>query len=143
MPNLDCQVAVIGAGPAGLATALALSALGVEVAVAAPAFDRARNEGDRRTTALLNASIELLRNLGVWQLCEAESAPLTGIRIIDDRGGLLRAPEILFEAAELGLTSFGANIANPALNAALNSVAETAPRLVRHATSAVTRAECG
>ncbi|KAB2911503.1 MAG: ubiquinone biosynthesis protein UbiH [Hyphomicrobiaceae bacterium] len=143
MQNLDCQVAVIGAGPAGLAAALSLSALGVEVTLAAPAFDPARNAGDRRTTALLNASIELLRNLGVWPLCEGESAPLAGIRIIDDRGGLLRAPEILFEAGELGLTSFGANIPNPALNTALNRVAETAPRLMRCATSAVTAVKCG
>jgi 2-polyprenyl-6-methoxyphenol hydroxylase-like FAD-dependent oxidoreductase len=45
------QVAVVGAGPAGLTAALALSALGADVAVAAPAFEAAQGS-DRRTTAL-------------------------------------------------------------------------------------------
>ena len=53
---------------------------------------------------------------------------MQGVRIVDDRGGLLRAPEVLFKAEELGLASFGANIANSALNAALFAAASTARR---------------
>ena len=37
------------------------------------------------------------------------------MRIADDRGGLVRAPEILFTAAEIGLDSFGINLPNPTL----------------------------
>ncbi len=130
------EVAVIGAGPAGLAAALALAAHGLEVALVAPAYDPARAEADRRTTALLPTSLELLKNLDVWKRCAEHGAALEGVRIVDDRGGLLRAPEVLFKAQELGLSSFGANIANSALNAALHA-ASLAFRLTWIATSAV------
>ena len=93
---------MVGAGPAGLAAALALAALGAEVVIAAPAHDPARAEADRRTTALLLGSVELLKNLGVWRGCAGESAPVQGVRIVDDRGGLLRAPEVLFKARGAG-----------------------------------------
>jgi 2-octaprenyl-6-methoxyphenol hydroxylase len=133
------EVVVVGAGPAGLAAAVALAALGAEVVIAAPAHDPARAEADRRTTALLLGSIELLKNLGVWQGCGNDSAPVRGVRIVDDRGGLLRAPEVLFRAEELGLADFGANIANSALNAALFAVASKTSRLSWLPTSAVVR----
>jgi 2-octaprenyl-6-methoxyphenol hydroxylase len=63
--------------------------------------------------------------------------PIAALRIADDRGGLIRAPELLFQASEVGLASFGVNIANPALVAALNAAAERAPGLVRIATAGV------
>ena len=66
---------MVGAGPAGLAAALSLAALGAEVVIAAPGHDPARAEADRRTTALLRSSVELLKNLAVWQRCGHESAP--------------------------------------------------------------------
>ena len=103
----------------------------------------ARAEADRRTTALLPSSIELLKNLGIWQGCEDQSAALEGVRIIDDRGGLLRAPEILFKAQELGLPSFGSNVANTVLNAALHSRACAAEGLRWLPTSAVAKVEPG
>ena len=135
----NVQVAVVGAGPAGLASALSLSALGCDVTLLAPAFDPVHAASDARTTALLSSSVALLENLGVWGLCGNEAAPLTAIRIVDDRGDLLRAPEVLFRASELGLPDFGANIANPALNAALNAAVAASPRVSRVPTSAVTR----
>ena len=137
------QVAVVGAGPAGLATALAVDALGCEVALVAPAYDPARAAKDMRTTALLSLSVILLENLGVWRLCKQAAEPLTCIRIVDDRVDLLRAPEVLFQAAELGLADFGANIPNAALVAALSTVAGSAPRLMHLPTSAVVRATPG
>jgi 2-octaprenyl-6-methoxyphenol hydroxylase len=136
---LTTEVAVVGAGPAGLAAALALAALGAEVVIAAPAHDPARAEADRRTTALLLGSVELLKNLGVWGGCAEESAPVRGVRIVDDRGGLLRAPEVLFRAEELGLASFGANIANSALNTALFAAASKTSRLSWLPTAAVVK----
>jgi 2-octaprenyl-6-methoxyphenol hydroxylase len=141
--ELTTQAIVIGAGPAGLTAALALCASGAEVAVAARAYDPTRAEADRRTTALLPGSIELLKNLGVWDLCLAQSAALEGVRIVDDRGGLLRAPEVLFKARELGLPSFGANVANAALNAALFSAARTGGELRWMPTAAVAKVEPG
>ena len=134
------EAAVIGAGPAGLAAALSLAHVGVEVAVVAPPApgSAASPTADRRTTALLAPSIRLLANLGAWEACAPSAAPIAAVRIADDRGGLIRAPEILFRASELGLDSFGANIANPILLGALRSAAERAPRIAWVPTAGVT-----
>jgi 2-octaprenyl-6-methoxyphenol hydroxylase len=123
------DIAVAGAGPAGLAAALSLLASGARVALIAP--DEAKRPPDRRTTALLGDSLNLLRNLGVWARAEADATPLEGIRLVDDSGGLFRAPEITFHASELGLTAFGANIANGPLVEALLKTAAEAPALTR------------
>src|SRR6185436_1086417 len=106
--------------------------------VAAPPYDADSAHSDRRTTALLLGSIELLKNLGVWGLCAEHSAALEGIRIVDDRGGLLRAPEVLFKAEDLGLESLGANLPNPPLVGALNTVARGTRTIAFVHTAAVT-----
>jgi 2-octaprenyl-6-methoxyphenol hydroxylase len=115
MENSAAQVAVVGGGPAGLTAAIALAAAGVETVLIAPA-----PPADNRTTALLSGSVAALDTLGVWPLCHAESAPLTAIRLIDDTSRLVRAPEVTFEAAEIGLAAFGHNIENRHLIAALD-----------------------
>jgi 2-octaprenyl-6-methoxyphenol hydroxylase len=113
------DVAVIGAGPAAMTAALALTTSGLLVALIGPAYDPGGAAQDRRTTAFLPTSLEMLRNLDVWRLSAGHAAGLEGVRIVDDRGGLLRAPEVLFRAEELGLTSLGANVPNSAFNSAL------------------------
>jgi 2-octaprenyl-6-methoxyphenol hydroxylase len=92
---------------------------------------------------LLLASVELLKNLEVWPLCAQYSAPLQSIRIVDDRGGLLRAPEVLFKASDLGLSSFGANVPNRALTAALDAAARRRRNITFMDTAAVTQVEIG
>ena len=121
------DVAVIGAGPAAMAAALALATSGLRIALIGPAYDPDHAAKDRRTTAFLPSSVEMLRNLGVWRHCAGQAARLGGVRIADDRGGLLRAPEVLFRAEELGLASLGANLPNSALNSALWSAVDTSP----------------
>jgi 2-octaprenyl-6-methoxyphenol hydroxylase len=121
------DVAVIGAGPAGLTAAVALAVAGVETVLvgAAPAA------ADHRTTALLTSSVAALDVLGVWEGCRAQAAPLKVMRIADDRPVLLRAPEVAFEAAEIGHEAFGYNIENRHLIAALEARAATLPALRR------------
>ena len=119
------EVAVVGAGPAGLAAALALAGLGVRVvAVGAPPSSR-----DTRTAALFAGSITLLDNLGVGDVCRNDGQSITGIRIIDDMGSLLRAPEVTFTAAEAGLERFGYNVANARLVEALRRRGRELPHL--------------
>jgi 2-octaprenyl-6-methoxyphenol hydroxylase len=109
------SIAVVGAGPVGLAATLLLADAGHEVALIAPAAP----PPDRRTSALLQGSVELLERLGVWQELSPNAAPLRTMRIIDDTGRLIRAPEVAFSAAEIDLPAFGYNVANAELVAVL------------------------
>jgi 2-octaprenyl-6-methoxyphenol hydroxylase len=113
---LDAEVAVVGGGPAGLVCAIALKAAGVDTLLVAPTAPP-----DHRTTALLAGSVAALKALGVWEACRAHAAPLRAIRIVDDTARLIRAREVSFSAAEIGLDAFGSNIENRHLLAALEA----------------------
>ena len=107
--------AVIGGGPAGLIAALALAHFKVPATLVAR-----RPAGiDNRTTALLAGSVAALEALAVWEACRTDAAPLRVMRIADDTHRLWRAPEVRFEAEEIGLPAFGWNIENSRLIAAL------------------------
>jgi 2-octaprenyl-6-methoxyphenol hydroxylase len=112
--TLNAEVAVIGGGPAGLVAAIALVTAGVDTLLIAPPA-----EADHRTTALLAGSVTALETLGVWPACVPHAAPLRKIRLIDATERLIRAPEVLFTAAEIDLDAFGHNIENRHLIAAL------------------------
>jgi 2-octaprenyl-6-methoxyphenol hydroxylase len=111
---MTAEVAVVGGGPAALTCAIALKAAGVDTLLVAP-----QPEDDHRTTALLAGSVTALATLGVWEACQPHAAPLVSIRIVDDTKRLLRAPEVNFTAAEIGLDAFGYNVENRHLIAAL------------------------
>jgi 2-octaprenyl-6-methoxyphenol hydroxylase len=111
---VQTAAAVIGGGPAGLVAALALARFGVPAVLVAPS-----PSGDNRTTALMRPSVTALEALGVWPRCRGHAAPLRVMRIVDDTGRLWRAPEVRFEAAEIGLEAFAWNIENGHLLAAL------------------------
>jgi 2-octaprenyl-6-methoxyphenol hydroxylase len=130
--------AVVGAGPTGLATALALAKSGVATTIVAPPYNAAQAAMDKRTSALMGPSIDLLRNLGAWELCEGSAAGITAVRLVDALGGILRSPETMFTAAEAGLASFGANIANPRLVQALHAAVLDCPDIRWVATAGVT-----
>ena len=110
------EVAVVGGGPAGLLAAIALASAGADTLLVAPPA-----APDHRTTALLAGSVTALETLGVWQNCLGQAAPLKSIRLVDDTQRLIRAPEVFFSAAEIGLDAFGYNIENRHLIAALEA----------------------
>jgi 2-octaprenyl-6-methoxyphenol hydroxylase len=114
--TFTAEVAVIGGGPAGLVAAIALATAGVDTLLIAPPA-----EPDHRTTALLAGSVTALETLGVWPACAPNAAPLRKIRLIDATQRLIRAPEVLFTAAEIDLDAFGHNIENRHLIAALEA----------------------
>ena len=58
------------------------------------------------------------------------------MRIVDDRPSLLRAPEVAFEASEIGLPAFGYNVENRHLLAAFEERARELPSLKRIAAAA-------
>jgi 2-octaprenyl-6-methoxyphenol hydroxylase len=117
------EIAIVGAGPAGLTAAIGCAASG------APTVVVGRSPSDNRTTALLASSVTALETLGVWPHCSQHAAPLRTMRLVDDTGRLLRAPEVKFEAQEIGLNAFGWNIENRHLLAALNARAGELPAL--------------
>ena len=112
-PNYD--VIVIGGGPAGLTAAIALAETGAKTALLARRVPYA----DNRTTALLGASTDLLERLDVWRRCRDRAAALQTMRLVDDTGRLIRAPEVRFASEEIGLDQFGYNIDNRTLMTAL------------------------
>jgi 2-octaprenyl-6-methoxyphenol hydroxylase len=116
---------VVGGGPAGLTAAITLAVGGIGTVLVGKRPARP----DNRTTALLGGSVTALATLGVWELCAAQAAPLTIMRIVDDTGRLWRAPEVKFDAGEIDLEAFGYNIENRHLVAALEQFAATLPNL--------------
>jgi 2-octaprenyl-6-methoxyphenol hydroxylase len=121
------QVAVVGGGPAGLATAIALAQAGVATALVA----RRSPYADNRTTALLGGSVDFLASLDVWRRCSTDAAALRTMRLVDDTRRLIRSPEVKFSSDEIGMEAFGYNIENRLLMVAMEARAAELPNLIR------------
>lgn len=121
------QAIVVGGGPAGLATAIALAAAGVKTALVA----RRSPYADNRTTALLGGSVDFLQSLDVWRRCQDQAAALRVMRLVDDTRRLIRAPEVKFSSDEIGMDAFGYNIENRVLLAAMEERAAELSSLIR------------
>lgn len=124
----DYDVVIVGGGLAGLATAIAVAQTGASTALVA----RKIPYGDNRTTALLGGSISFLESLDVWRRCAAQAEALRVMRLVDDTGRLIRAPEVKFSADEIGADTFGFNIENRILMAAMEERASELGNLMRY-----------
>lgn len=137
--DISCDVAVVGAGPAGIAAALALAYMGADVVLIGPEPPEAGSARDEtRTAALLTSSVDFLIRLGVWDALRPEAAPLKVVRIVDASRSLLRSPDIAFKASDLGLAAFGYNIANTTLTASLYARArDVLPKRIAESVKAI------
>ena len=106
----DADIIVVGGGLAGLAAAVSLSLAGYHIIHLAPLAPV-----DRRTSALMMPSVDFLCSTGLIDDPAEVGHALTAIRIIDATPRLIRAPETLFDATEIGLPAFGWNFANARL----------------------------
>ncbi|HWV95989.1 MAG TPA: UbiH/UbiF family hydroxylase [Xanthobacteraceae bacterium] len=118
---------VIGGGPVGLSTAVALARANIQVALVASR----KPYPDNRTTALLGGTIDFLQALEVWHRCAPNATALQTMRLVDNTDRLIRAPEVCFASHEIGLDAFGYNIENRVLVAALEARAAEIERIVR------------
>jgi 2-octaprenyl-6-methoxyphenol hydroxylase len=118
----EIDVLVAGAGAAGLCAALALARQGRRVALVGRTDARLAG----RTVALFEGSLRLLARFGV---AAPAGCPIAGIRIMDDTAALLAAPDVTFEARDIGLERLGVNVANDALVDALADAVRADPAI--------------
>lgn len=105
MPHYD--IAIIGGGLVGTAAAISAARNGYKVAHLAP-----KGPPDRRTSALMQPSVDILTENALLDAPQDHGTPLTAIRIIDATSRLIRAPETLFDSSDIGKPAFGWNFAN-------------------------------
>ncbi|MHA1560125.1 MAG: FAD-dependent monooxygenase, partial [Alphaproteobacteria bacterium] len=115
------DIVIAGGGLAGLLAACRLARTGRSICLVAPP-----RLVDRRTTALLGGSIDTLKAMDVWTELAPISQALRSIRILDGTRRLIRAPEVQFNAGDIGLKALGYNVPNDPLLSALGGVAEAA-----------------
>jgi len=125
------QALIIGGGLAGLAAAMAVAKTGIKSVHLAP-----KAPADLRTSALMSPSVAILADLGLLQSPQKLGVPLKKIRIIDATSRLIRAPEALFDSAEIGEDAFGWNFANSILSRQFAAQSRNLPDLKKIAVSA-------
>jgi menaquinone-9 beta-reductase len=81
---VDADVVVVGAGPAGAATAARLGQLGVSGVVLLDKHDSPRDK--TCGSGISPKGIEVLRELGVWGEVERASYPIRGLRLVTPGG---------------------------------------------------------
>jgi 2-octaprenyl-6-methoxyphenol hydroxylase len=108
------KVAIIGAGPVGLALALPLADLpGVQVTLHDQRAEDADLQADPRTLALSLGSVQALRRLGVWPEVAAAAAPIRQVHVSQAAGlpwarGHADGPHVWLRAADQGVDQLGA-----------------------------------
>jgi hypothetical protein len=115
----DCDIAVVGAGPVGAATACGLAAAGFSVALidtrAPLPPPQAGPDYDLRVFAVSRASQRLLQSLGVWEAIAAvRVSPYRHMTVWDAHG------RVDFDAADVAEPDLGHIVENRVIQAALH-----------------------
>ncbi|MDC9596364.1 3-demethoxyubiquinol 3-hydroxylase [Xenorhabdus anantnagensis] len=122
------DIVVVGAGMIGAATALGLAQEGWRVALLEhqlPAPYNANSDPDVRISAISCASVDLLKQLGVWEnVLRMRSAPYRKLETWEQNDS-----NVIFDAESLGVPELGHMIENRVLQLALWQEFERYPNL--------------
>ena len=133
-----CDIAIVGAGMVGAATACLLASQGLNVRVIEtqlPAPFSPEQPLDLRVSAISQASVALLTQAGAWQgLQQMRLCPYRRLETWELDGFATR-----FDAADLGLPQLGYIIENRLVQLALLKRMEDFPNIQTHTPAAVTR----
>jgi len=129
---VKCDVVISGGGLAGLPLALALGQAGLDVVVVdilEPAADL-DPAFDGRVSSIADASLAMLRALGVTQHLEGRLQPINDIVVTDGRLGEPVAPFFLhFDHSEIGDKPLGVMVENRHLRQALKKAVANCGRI--------------
>ena len=128
------DVAIVGAGPAGSALALALAGAGIDVVALDARAQGATLRGDR-SLALSHGARLIFERLSVWAPLAATAGAVTPIERVDvsQAGGFGTAT---LDAGDVGLPALGYVVSYIALQAVLDAALEHAGVDVRYGVSA-------
>jgi len=138
----DCDVAIIGAGPAGLTLACALSAAGLRSVLLErqPLAGLEQPPPDGREIALTHRAVAILRALGIWQrFAPQDISPIRQARVLD---GV--SPSALgFDTQGRGLDALGYLVPNQAIRRAACAAAQACAPVRLLADTTVTAIKSG
>jgi 2-octaprenyl-6-methoxyphenol hydroxylase len=130
---MKTEALIIGGGIAGQTLAALLGGAGLDVCLVdsqpRPAKGK-KGSAPGRTVALMNSSINVIQQTGIWKAIEPLSTPLRVMRIIDDSSPNIDPVTLSFSSREIEQDQFGFNIPNDELRAALSDYLE----MLRHVT---------
>lgn len=109
--QIKTDIIVVGAGVVGLVTSLLLADKGFDVCLIEknqPSDKIPKKIEDGHTTALMNASINVLKRTNAWEKVEGFTEPLKVLRVFDPEKEGQQVFD--FTAKEIGQQSFGSNI---------------------------------
>ncbi|HEH9402621.1 TPA: FAD-dependent monooxygenase [Aeromonas bestiarum] len=133
----QCDIAIVGAGMVGAATACLLAAQGLSIRVIEtqlPEQYAPQQPLDLRVSAISQASVALLEQAGAWQhLQQMRLCPYRRLETWELDGFSTR-----FDAADLGLPQLGYIIENRLVQLALLKRMEDFPTIQTHTPAAVT-----
>lgn len=133
------QTAIIGGGMVGMSLGIALSQSGMDVVMLdrQPAIQQTEQAFDGRVCALSLASVNLFRNLGVWEQMSREAQPIFDIRVTDGDS----AQYVHYDHQDVGDQPFGYIVENRHIREALLNGVAREKRLILRAPVNVTHVD--
>ncbi len=137
-----CDIAIVGAGPAGLAAAVLADMAGfaVQVVEKEPEAGLVAPLPDGRDIALTHRSVAILQRIGVWDLIsDADKSPIRRASVLNSASGeLLDLP-----AGQVGHEALGTLVPNNVIRRTLYERVKSCPRVSLDGGVAVTALELG